>query len=170
MAEKKREMSKQAAPGIGLFATPFGVRAVQSPARAQILSVLAERELPFDEIVKQSGKAKSTVSVHLQGLVREGIVSEKTDLNDSRKKIFYLKSPYIGGLAVKKPAIRQFRTDRAAYCRAGSLQVLPADVPDNPGVAFKRGDQHRPVAQKCRVPCRLAGVLRHCRTRPGSYS
>jgi len=106
MAERKPGRSKQAAPGIGLFATPFGVRAVQSPARAQILSVLAERELPFDEIVKQSGKAKSTVSVHLQGLVREGIVSEKTDLNDSRKKIFYLKSPYIGGLAVKKPAIR----------------------------------------------------------------
>ncbi|WP_292368645.1 V4R domain-containing protein [Methanoregula sp. UBA64] len=106
MAGKQKRRLKQAVPGIGLFATPSGVRAVQSPARAGIVAVLAERELPFDEIVKQSGKAKSTVSVHLQGLVREGIVDERPDPDDSRKKIFYLRSPYLGGLATKKPVIR----------------------------------------------------------------
>lgn len=107
MAGKKRGTQEHMASGVGLFATPSGVRAVQSPARAQILTVLAEHELPFDEIVKQSGKAKSTVSVHLQGLVREGIVADRADPDDSRKKIFYLKSPYLGGLAVKKPVIRE---------------------------------------------------------------
>ncbi|MFA5237510.1 MAG: V4R domain-containing protein [Methanoregula sp.] len=107
MANKNTQKQKNAVPGVGLFATPSGIRAVQSPARAQILSVLSERELPFDEIVKRSGKAKSTVSVHLQALGREGIVAEKPDPADSRKKIFYIKSQYIGGLAAQKPVIRE---------------------------------------------------------------
>jgi len=106
MAGRSGRTKKTAEAGVGLFATPSGVRAVQSKAQTEILSVLAERELPFDEIVQRSGKAKSTVSVHLQGLVRDGIVAEKTDADDSRKKIFFLRSPYIGGLAAQKPVIR----------------------------------------------------------------
>ena len=94
------------APGVGLFSTPSGIRAVQSPARAQILAVLAGRDLPFDEIVRPSGKAKSTVSVHLQVLEREGIIAGKADPANSRKKIFCLRSQHLGNLASAKPVIR----------------------------------------------------------------
>ncbi|MDD1702459.1 MAG: ArsR family transcriptional regulator, partial [Methanoregula sp.] len=83
----------------------------QSPSRIQILSVLAGRELPFDEIVRLSGKAKSTVSVHLKGLEREGIVCGKIDPEDSRKKIFFIRSDRLGNLADKKPVIRDDETD-----------------------------------------------------------
>ncbi len=108
MSPRTRHPKKKTdpAPGVGLFATPSGIRAVQSPARAQILTVLARRDLPFDEIVRLSGKAKSTVSVHLQGLEREGIVVGKTDPADSRKKIFSLRSQRLGDLASGKPVIR----------------------------------------------------------------
>jgi len=93
------------APGVGLFATPSGTRAVQSPVRARILGLLAERDLPFDELVRRTRKAKSTVSVHLQGLEREGIVAERPDPADSRKKIFSLCSPYLGTISRTKPAL-----------------------------------------------------------------
>jgi len=94
-------------PGVGLFATPSGLRAVNSPARTRILSVLAEHELPFDEIVRLSGKAKSTVSVHLQGLEREGILTGRTDPEDSRRKLFSLRSPRVGDLAGVRPNLKE---------------------------------------------------------------
>ena len=75
---------------IGLFSTPAGIRTVQSPVRVKILSVLSTRDLTFDEIVRLSGRAKSTVSVHLRGLEQDGIIGSKTDPNDERKKIFFL--------------------------------------------------------------------------------
>nr|WP_320160394.1 V4R domain-containing protein [uncultured Methanoregula sp.] len=84
-------------PGIGLFGTRAGIRAVGSPVRIRILSVLRDRELSFEEIVALSGKAKSTVSVHLKGLLAEGIIGEKPDPDDMRKKIFFIQSDFLGG-------------------------------------------------------------------------
>lgn len=85
-------------PAISLFSTPTGIRTVQSPVRVKILSVLSTRDLAFDEIVRLSGRAKSTVSVHLRGLEDDGIIGSKTDPMDDRKKIFFLRSHALGNL------------------------------------------------------------------------
>ncbi len=87
---------------IELFATSKGVRAVDSPVKAKILSMLRNGELSFDQIVESSGKAKSTVSVHLKKLVNEGIIDSKPDPNDARKKIFFINSEYLGDLSQEK--------------------------------------------------------------------
>lgn len=87
---------------IELFATSKGVRAVDSPVKAKILSTLREGELSFDQIVELSGKAKSTVSVHLKKLVNEGIIASKSDPEDARKKIFFINSEYLGDLSREK--------------------------------------------------------------------
>ena len=107
MPQTRKISRKPAGPaqGVGLFATPSGTLAVQSPVRVRILSLLAERDLPFDELVRLSGKAKSTVSVHLQGLEREGIVAERQDPEDSRRKIFSLRSPHLGTISRTTPAL-----------------------------------------------------------------
>ncbi|MDN7023688.1 ArsR family transcriptional regulator [Methanoculleus sp. FWC-SCC1] len=84
---------------IELFSTSSGVRAVQSPPHTEILNLLRSRELPFDEIVRLSGKAKSTVSVHLKTMEEEGIVGSKGDPGDSRRKIFFIRSPCVGNLS-----------------------------------------------------------------------
>jgi predicted hydrocarbon binding protein len=86
---------------IELFSTPSGIRTVGSPVRVAILSVLSTRELSFDEIVRLSGRAKSTVSVHLKGLESEGIIGSRTDPADSRKKIFFLRSAPLGTLSAR---------------------------------------------------------------------
>ncbi|MDD1693472.1 MAG: ArsR family transcriptional regulator [Methanoregula sp.] len=83
---------------IGLFSTPAGIRTVQSPVRVKILSVLSTRDRTFDEIVQVSGRAKSTVSVHLKGLEQDGIIGSRFDPKDERKKIFFLRSHSLGNL------------------------------------------------------------------------
>ena len=87
---------------IELFSTSEGIYAINSPVRVKILSMLRQGELSFDQLVEYSGKAKSTVSVHLKRMTNEGIIGSKTDPQDARKKIFFIKSEYLGKLSGKK--------------------------------------------------------------------
>jgi uncharacterized protein len=100
-SEKERggQRSERPAPEIELLVTNGGVRTVDSPVRIKILSLLRDRELSFHEIVRETNKAKSTVSAHLKFLLHEGIIGEKPDLADSRRKIFYIKSRHLGDLS-----------------------------------------------------------------------
>lgn len=97
---EKREPFKEMQ--IELFSTSEGIYAINSPVRVKILSMLRNGELNFDQLVELSGKAKSTVSVHLKRMVDEGIIGSKTNPKDARKKIFFIKSEYLGKLSGKK--------------------------------------------------------------------
>ena len=75
---------------IQIFSSPeknVGVNVVKSPVKLIILEMLRSSEMEFDEIVSNTGKSKSTVSVHLKGLREMGIVSYKPHPDDNRKKI-----------------------------------------------------------------------------------
>ena len=90
----------------------IGVNVVKSPVKLTILEMLRDTEMEFDEIVSNTGKSKSTVSVHLKGLREKGIVSYKIHPNDNRKKIFYINSKYLGSVDVKEQKeIEQTQTD-----------------------------------------------------------
>ncbi|MGC9516686.1 MAG: V4R domain-containing protein [Methanomicrobiales archaeon] len=97
--DKKTPSNKQ----IELFASPTGIVAIKSPTKLQILAILKENELSFDQIVSKIGKAKSTVSTHLKKLVEDGIIDSKSHPKDARKKIFYIKSEYLGELSQVNP-------------------------------------------------------------------
>ena len=88
---------------IGLFSTPSGIQTVKSPVRVKILSVLSTRDLTFEEVVLLSGRAKSTVSVHLKGMEHDGIIGSRIDPKDERKKIFFLRSHSLGNLTGSIP-------------------------------------------------------------------
>jgi uncharacterized protein len=105
-----------------LFATQDGIRAVNSPIRMKILSMLLKREMSFNDIVASSGRAKSTISVHLQGLVDEGIISSRSDPSDARGKIFYIEAGHLGGLSRR----RRLEKDMAEYL---SRYAASADDP-----------------------------------------
>ena len=70
----------------------IGVNVVKSPVKLTILEMLRDGDMEFDEIVSNTGKSKSTISVHLKSLREDGIISYRMDPKDNRKKIFYLKS------------------------------------------------------------------------------
>ena len=95
---------------IKLFATSQGIIAIKSPVRVKILTMLREGDLSFDDIVKLSNKAKSTVSSHLKAMVKEGIINSHVDPHDARKKIFFIQSDYLGKLQRE-----QLQEDISAY-------------------------------------------------------
>lgn len=80
----------------------IGVNVIKSPVKLTILEMLRDRDMEFDEIVSNTGKSKSTVSVHLKSLRESGIISYKVHPLDNRKKIFYLNSKYIGSVDVSE--------------------------------------------------------------------
>ncbi|MBP1929240.1 putative hydrocarbon binding protein [Methanolinea mesophila] len=70
---------------------------MDSPVKLKILAMLHTREMAFDDIVSGTGKAKSTVSVHLRDLSDAGLISSRLDPLDARKKLFLLDSTFLGG-------------------------------------------------------------------------
>ena len=81
----------------------IGVNVVKSPVKLTILEMLRDSEMEFDEIVNNTGKSKSTVSVHLKSLRENGIISYKVHPEDNRKKIFYINSKYLGSVNISEP-------------------------------------------------------------------
>ncbi len=101
---KKHTDSTKNEDGINIlvFSTSKGLQVIQSPTKSLILSLIINEEISFDEIVKITGKSKSTISVHLRDLVNQGIIDSRTDIEDKRKKIFYLNSRYVGRFIPQK--------------------------------------------------------------------
>lgn len=81
----------------------IGVNVIKSPVKLTILEMLRDSEMEFDEIVSNTGKSKSTVSVHLKSLRESGIISYRVHPIDNRKKIFYLNSKYLGSVNPSEP-------------------------------------------------------------------
>ncbi|WP_231476758.1 helix-turn-helix transcriptional regulator [Methanoculleus sp. MH98A] len=84
---------------IDLYSTPGGTRAVGNPVRRSILAALREREHTFEELVILAGRAKSTVSVHLQDLAAAGVIGSRPDPEDSRKKIFFVTGDLVASVS-----------------------------------------------------------------------
>lgn len=81
---------------IKIFGTEQGVNVIDSPIKIKILSLLRDEELNGSNIVSLTGKSKSTISAHLKDLIKAGIVDYKIDPVDNRKKIYFIKSRYLG--------------------------------------------------------------------------
>ncbi|MGA9140704.1 MAG: V4R domain-containing protein [Methanocella sp.] len=77
---------------VGIYSTKKGMIAIDSPIKNKILQKLHERELTFEELIEVCGKAKSTMSVHLNDLLASGMVYKRVDPNDRRKKYFGINS------------------------------------------------------------------------------
>ena len=73
---------------VEIYSTKKGMIAIESPIKNMILRKLQERELTFEEMIEVCGKAKSTMSVHLNDLLGMGMVYKRVDPNDRRKKYF----------------------------------------------------------------------------------
>lgn len=93
---------------VELLSSSSGVHAVKSPVRILILETLREGEVPFDEIVHRTGRAKSTVSVHLRDMTNDGIVTWRIDPKDARKKLFSTTAKRIGALSSSERISAEF--------------------------------------------------------------
>ncbi|EKF86868.1 V4R domain-containing protein [Methanobacterium formicicum] len=87
---------------IKIFSTKTGVNVVQSPIKAQILSILKEGGMSGSQIVSSTKRSKSTISAHLQDLEDAGIIDWVIDPEDRRRKIYYINSKFLGDLSSTK--------------------------------------------------------------------
>lgn len=90
-----------------LFANHEGFIALNSPVKIQILGFLKSESRSFDEIVKETGKAKSTVSVHLNDLKSFGLVEEEIHCGDKRRKIYHLNCEHMAHS--QRPIIQHYK-------------------------------------------------------------
>ncbi len=100
--ETKVVRNKKGKNDVKFFSTPEGINVIKSPMKIEILSLLEKEDMSFDRIVEYTGKSKSTVSEHLQALVDDDIIGNRPDNIDRRRKIFYIKSQYLGDVSSKK--------------------------------------------------------------------
>ena len=98
---------------IHLFSSSDRVMAVEGQVKKKILSLLAERDYSFDELVLLIGRAKSTVSVHIHDLIHAGLITSRSDPMDNRRKILSLSSQPIGTLtnSDRNAPLREDKTD-----------------------------------------------------------
>ncbi len=79
-----------------LYATGKGFVSENNPVRQSILKALARRPMTFGEIKEHSGKAQSTLSVHLENLERDGLIASEGVEGDRRKKQYVLVASLVG--------------------------------------------------------------------------
>jgi len=75
-----------------IYATANGLVQVSNPVRRQILTHLSSSDLSLTDISNITGKAQSTLSVHLEKMASDSLVVFRDDPADSRRKIFTLSS------------------------------------------------------------------------------
>jgi len=76
---------------IRICACKRGLKAIDSPLKVKIIEMLAGGEMDFEDIVSRSGRAKSTISAHLNALTEAGITISRPDPADARRRLFSLK-------------------------------------------------------------------------------
>lgn len=98
MRQQRETETGEQGDDVRFFSTRNSVVAIGSPVKIQILRLAAEGPVPFDRIVEETKKAKSTISVHLRNLERLELVTVWPDPVDSRRRVVALSSAPIGSL------------------------------------------------------------------------
>jgi predicted hydrocarbon binding protein len=90
-----------------VYSTTTGLRQISNPVRQKILSELQRRDLSLSEIAVLTSKAQSTLSVHLDKMVKEGLIGYRDDPDDNRRKIFYIISKPVGSSVVPREELKK---------------------------------------------------------------
>jgi DNA-binding transcriptional ArsR family regulator len=88
-----------------LYAVSENIIDLRDPTRIRIVHLLSDSEKEFDEIVGFIGKAKSTISAHLDTLEQRGIIKSIVNKNDARKRSYKKVAKLIGVSSKSEPKI-----------------------------------------------------------------
>lgn len=133
-----------------IYQTESGYTAVTSDVRRQILDGLAERDLRLGDLVELTGKSKPTLSsVHMKELLAQQLVDERTDPEDSRKKIYRLAGRKVGSsnlpVAELRTAVKHYVSLSPLAARisvAVALESLAAAPAETPAQTLRRQAHH----------------------------
>jgi len=165
----KQEFTADSSSFVRIFASDTGIKAIDSPVKVNILEMLRDGELPFEEIVTRSGRAKSTVSVHLRDLSDLGIIGSKGDPCDARKKLFFLYSSYLVGASGMERSLFEAEKNFPAYVPSGndSVDFFRFILSTLRITLLSEGISIDPILHSagCRVGRRISEIVADTRTR-----
>lgn len=75
-----------------LYYTRNGLVQISGEIRRSILAELHKGDMTLTDLSRSIGKAQSTLSVHLDRMVEDGLIAVKDDPNDSRRKVYSIVS------------------------------------------------------------------------------
>lgn len=88
-----------------LYATGRTIVGINDEVKIKIMHALEKEEKNFDEIVKLTEKAKSTISKHLEKLEKDGLIISGKNSADYRKKTYKKTANMIGAVSKPKPIL-----------------------------------------------------------------
>ncbi|HPH34595.1 MAG TPA: hypothetical protein PLU94_03780 [Methanoregulaceae archaeon] len=88
------------------FSTVKKKVAISSPVKVLILDLVKRGPTPLEIIVERSGKAKSTITKHVQDLEEAGLIVTHTNPDDNRRRILTLSAEEIGRLTAPESCVR----------------------------------------------------------------
>jgi predicted hydrocarbon binding protein len=88
------------------FSTRQKKVAISSPVKVLILDLVKRGPTPLEIVVERSGKAKSTITKHVQDLEEAGLIVTHTNPDDNRRRILTLSADEIGRLTAPESRMR----------------------------------------------------------------
>ena len=88
------------------FSTENNKVAISSPIKVLILNLVKNGPTPLEIIVERSGRAKSTITKHIQDLEEVGLITSHHDSSDHRKRIIMISAEEIGRLTPSESSIK----------------------------------------------------------------
>lgn len=85
-------MSPNTSNDFELYHTEKWLVYVSNKLRIRILEELSKKSLSLTDLVEITGKAQSTLSVHLDKMLKDGIIKVEADPNDNRRKTYSISS------------------------------------------------------------------------------
>ncbi len=110
---------------VQIYMTSEGPKIIESPVKAYILSLLETNDLFFEELLVKTSKSKPNLSNHLKLLEDKEIIGSKADLNDKRKKSFYIKAKQLAELSTNV----KYDVDVENYFKKSLNSVFPRNDP-----------------------------------------
>ena len=88
-----------------LYAVEEDIIDLRDPTRIRIVHLLSDSDKEFEEIVGFIGKAKSTISAHLDTLEQRGVIKSIVNEKDARKRSYKKVAKLIGMSSKNEPKI-----------------------------------------------------------------
>jgi len=133
------------------------VASIDNPVRIAILRAVEEKPRTLGDLVKLTGKAKSTLStLHVKPLLQLGLIAEAADPADARIKWYRLEARRLGASAVGQD---QLRTAVLEYARKAGLMPLRTLLEVIDVAALAKGPPAYAAAVGARIGTHLSRVL-----------
>lgn len=116
-------MSAKSSEDFILYLTKNGLVHISNNVSIRILEELSSKNLSLTDLVEKTGKPQSTLSVHLDKMLKNNVIKAEDDPNDNRRKTYCIDSACLVRTAPPNP--KAFETAKEIF---GEMSESPQQV------------------------------------------